>query len=99
MPIYAFCDFCSFEYDFILKYEELETEFDKFVETAGFKDFLSPSDGTKEFWKGVGMTDEQVLDLYFQQLSQEDIKGLYEKYRHDFKLFGYKFVHNGATYT
>ena len=35
------------------------------------------------------VSQEEVLKHFYSQLTKEDIRGIYEKYRVDFELFGY----------
>ncbi len=37
------------------------------------------------------MTEDQLTQLYFSQLSEEDVTNLFRFYEADFRLFGYEF--------
>ena len=48
--------------------------------------------------KKRNITDQQLIEAYFDLLSNNEIKRLYEIYRLDFKQFNYTFTFRGITY-
>ena len=44
------------------------------------------------------VTEEQLIEAYFDLLSNSEIKRLYEIYQLDFKQFNYTFTFRGITY-
>ena len=44
------------------------------------------------------ITEEQLIEAYFDLLSNSEIKRLYEIYQLDFKQFNYTFTFRGITY-
>jgi hypothetical protein len=46
--------------------------------------------------KPIGMSDLKVTELYFQQLDDADVMGLYRVYEEDFKMFGYRYQYGSV---
>ncbi len=44
------------------------------------------------------LTGDQLTKLYFSQLREEDVRGLFEIYREDFEMFGYTFTFGDLTF-
>lgn len=80
-PVYDLCQPCSLNYTFIGRYDSL-------VEDArALLDMIGAPSVTFPYTKPSNTAYK--LKKYFQQLSMNDIQGLYKKYEYDFKLFGY----------
>ena len=72
---------CQLSYKFILRYENLEDDWQQFLEDAGIKEDLDLA------WinrSGGG----DYMD-YYKDLTDLDIIKLYEKFESDFLMFGY----------
>ncbi|XP_055621382.1 carbohydrate sulfotransferase 11 isoform X2 [Toxorhynchites rutilus septentrionalis] len=85
IPVTYFCTPCFFHYDVIAKFETLEEDQNYLISTAQLGNVIKPQ------WKNAGKgahTNDVVLKL-FSELSDDQLRGLYEYYRYDFELFGY----------
>lgn len=80
MSISLRCRVCQLNYDFILHYENLQSDWTKFLRDVNItKDIRLP-------WENRGAGD---IDSYYQNISGEDMESLYQKYEADFLMFGY----------
>ena len=80
MPIALRCRVCQLNYDFILHYEDLQSDWTQFLRDVNItEDVRLP-------WENRGGGD---IDSYYQNISREDMDGLYKKYEADFLMFGY----------
>ena len=75
MPIALRCRVCQLNYDFILHYEVLQ-----------FLRDVNITEDVRLPWENRGGGD---IDSYYQNISREDMDGLYKKYEADFLMFGY----------
>ena len=85
-PYYRLCHACQVHYDFIGKYETLDTDAAEVMRQAyNVTNFTFPNE-TKQHKTGVGGS---VTAAYFKGVSPEDKHKLKDLYRYDFELFGY----------
>ncbi|KAL7632348.1 UNVERIFIED_CONTAM: hypothetical protein RMT77_017351 [Armadillidium vulgare] len=85
-PIFAVCSPCAIKFDAIVKLEHYSEEIRYIFHVTGLKEKLEP------IWLHKNNNNtSSLLKLYFNQLSKEEINKLYEIYKLDFELFGYKF--------
>ena len=100
-PYYINCDYCDIKYDFIGRLENFESEFMFVSKVANFNLSSIPSNalhhhpsGSDERYaipkkKSKEEKDAKVKN-YFSLLNQMQLKELYEMYKVDFEMFGYK---------
>ncbi|CAL4068496.1 unnamed protein product, partial [Meganyctiphanes norvegica] len=85
-PMHQHCSPCNINYNFIIRFENLQTESYNFIE------YLNRTEQIKPRWdnptKG-GVTTTAVACSYFSQLTSEMVDKLVDKYRKDFELFQY----------
>jgi len=94
-PVYYLCGSCDFDYNYILQYEKIKTEESLFVEELGASEAIKPQ------WENSNkrnISDTDLLAAYFELLSNEEIKKLYNIYRPDFEQFNYSFEFREITY-
>ena len=72
---------CRLSYKFILRYENLEDDWQQFLEDAGIKEDLDLA------W--VNRSGGGDYRDYYKDLTDLDIIKLYEKFESDFLMFGY----------
>ena len=87
-PASDFCSVCAIPYNYILHFENLEREEKYFVEELGASDSIKPR------WENrndKGIPKEDIVNKYFSLLDEKDVSRLYELYKNDFLMFGYKF--------
>ena len=83
---------CSFPFNYILHFENIEQEEDFFVQKMSASDLIHPR------WENrndVGLSKEELLNKYFNILDDNEIQDLYKMYEEDFVLFDYKFEYRG----
>ncbi|XP_063926954.1 carbohydrate sulfotransferase 11-like [Zophobas morio] len=80
-PVFDLCHPCSLNYSFIGRYETLVEDAAALLDMIGAPPIAFP------FTRSSNTSHK--LRTYFQQLSMDDIRGLYKKYEYDFRLFGY----------
>lgn len=80
-PIFKMCLPCTIDYNFIVKYEHLIEDAEMVL------DMLKATH--IEFPMTRGSRTNKKLNSYFEQLSLQEIKKLYQFYQLDFRLFGY----------
>ena len=102
-PISASCSVCDVDYDFILKYESLESEEPALLTSLGLEDLMSETSWARSKSRkpthSTTRTDANIAYLYFhQQLDEEDVETLYRFYEDDFRLFGYEFRFHDIRY-
>ena len=68
------------DYDFILHYEDLETDWDQLLKELNITEKISLPNKNKS---GGDKSS------YYQNVSREDMDSLYQKYEADFLMFGY----------
>ena len=83
IPFYLFCTPCLVDYDLIVHFETLDEDFLLLLRQLNVEE--GPS------WKHMtlGGASSEVAHSYFSQLTKAKVEELFEKYRLDFKLFGY----------
>ena len=83
IPFYLFCTPCLVDYDLIVRFETLGEDLLLLLRRLGLEE--RPS------WKHMtlGGTSSQVAQSYFQQLGKTKVQQLFQKYKMDFRLFGY----------
>lgn len=94
-PIFNYCSTCTIPYKNIFKFENIDVEMEK------LKQIIGPEKNIPERIMNPNpteMTNEELTQLYFQQLSEGDISYLYKVYEFDFKIFGYTFKFRNITY-
>jgi len=81
-PISIRCRMCQIKYNYILKYESLNSDFSRFLSSTGL-------DGKLDLpWENRA-TGAIPLRSYFTQITKEQIMGLENKFISDMKMFGY----------
>ena len=94
-PMFQYCSVCDPTQmklnPFILKFENLKEEQPAFLQEVGWNDKINQS--MKLNVNPVdGMTSEEITQLYFSNLSENDVMNLYKVYQYDFLLFDYSFT-------
>ena len=87
-PASMYCGVCSFPYNRILHFENIENEEKFFAEEMNASDLIQPR------WENRndgGLEKEIILSKYFDLLDDEEVEALYEIYKDDFLMFGYQF--------
>eukprot|EP00092_Neocalanus_flemingeri_P032094 GFUD01034882.1.p1 GENE.GFUD01034882.1~~GFUD01034882.1.p1 ORF type:complete len:436 (-),score=99.92 GFUD01034882.1:116-1423(-) len=87
-PASLYCSVCSFPYNYILHFENIQQEEKFFAQEMSASDLIHPR------WENrndEGLAKEEILGKYFNMLDDKDITALYKIYEDDFKMFGYKF--------
>ena len=87
-PASLYCSVCSFPYNRILHFENIQTEEKFFAEEMSAEQLIHPR---WENRNNEGLHKEEVLGKYFNLLDDKDIRALYKIYEDDFKMFGYQF--------
>ena len=85
VPMTKFCTPCFFHYDVIAKFETLNDDQNYLINLAKLEHIIKPQ------WKnpGKGAQTSEIVKKYFSELTDEQIKGLYNYYKYDFLLFDY----------
>ena len=100
MPMYKYCSVCNLnEFSnnpYILKFESLDVEETAFLEHMGWNNIVSKANKLNVNKFG-NLSSEEVTQLYFLMLSQEDIIKLFRVYKNDFLLFQYTFSIGNLT--
>lgn len=94
-PVYILCATCSFSYNFIIKYEQINVEEPLFIQE------MEASDIIESRWMNsnkMNISDTQLLEAYFDLLTDEEITELYQIYQLDFLQFDYSFTFRGRQY-
>ena len=80
-----------------MKLENIKTEESLMLRAMNFSDVLEVKYGNSEKKKKKvnenpvdGMSTKDITVAYFKQISLEDRQTLYNIYKYDFELFGYK---------
>ncbi|XP_021928309.1 carbohydrate sulfotransferase 11-like isoform X1 [Zootermopsis nevadensis] len=86
IPFYLFCTPCLLNYDIISKVETMLRDQVYVIRAAGLQGLIRPR------WKHKTYSEDgkETSRRYFSQLSKQEVKRLYEKYKLDFELFDYK---------
>ena len=87
------CCLCQgvIDYNNVIKLEHFNTEERAFLEHKRWSDTLTSKDLEQNVNQKHNLTSEQVTELYFRDVSDADVKRLYNIYKADFELFGYTF--------
>ena len=99
-PMFQYCSVChpiQLQVNpYILKFENLNQEQAAFIEDVGWRNAI---DNTVQLNvnRFAGMSSEEITNLYFSNLSDNDIKNLYKVYKYDFLLFEYTFEIRNIT--
>ena len=80
MPISLRCRVCHLSYDYILHYEDLQSDWALLLKDLNITEDISLP------WENKGGGD---ITNYYQNISREDMDRLYQKYEADFLMFGY----------
>ncbi len=86
-PQTHYCSMCAIKYDYIIKFENLETEMPFFWERHNLTGKVS-----SDHWENAEHTQDEnsaLLRAYFSLLNNEDIEWLESFYKHDFNLLDY----------
>ncbi|PIK50597.1 Carbohydrate sulfotransferase 14 [Apostichopus japonicus] len=89
--MYRLCEPCSIGYDFIGKMESIDRDaqyvFDNVINvTENSKIYFMNSSANIHV---TGSSDETIFDKYYHSLPDATIQGLLQRYKPDFRLFGY----------
>ncbi|XP_072034118.1 carbohydrate sulfotransferase 11-like [Amphiura filiformis] len=87
MPILDICYPCSVQYDFIGKFETLQTDAENILEQIGASHLADLVLG--QVHHPTNSSEQSQMKAYFQQLTKTDIDGLLWRYEKDLKLFDY----------
>ena len=85
-PIYKQCHPCHAYYGVIIKFETLNADIGNLIGILG----LSARHKKAIFPKVSFKTTEAKVKAAFEKLPKQLVNQLYEKYRADFEIFGYK---------
>ena len=80
MPISLRCRVCQLDYDFILHYEDLQSDWAQFLRQVNLTEKIRLP------WENKGKGD---ISSYYNNITTEDLHSLYSKYEADFLMFGY----------
>ena len=88
-PVIDLCSVCAkkLQFDFIIKFENLAAE-EKYLTER-----LNIAGVVKQRWENkntAGNTTQEIKDMYFNMLSEEEIWKLHTMYQMDFEMFGYE---------
>ena len=100
-PYYVNCDYCDIKYDFIGRVENFESDLNYIAKKAKISLHNLPENiihyhasGSRKrssALKKVSKIDkDKKVIKYFSQLNAGQLKGLYNMYKVDFEMFGYK---------
>ena len=90
-PFTNICGLCNVRYDFIGKVETWTSDIENLSEMTEFKDFDLSSTNKEKFNQNTKKSKEDISQVYFKQLNQEIIIKLYNIYKSDFFIGGYKY--------
>ena len=88
-PVITLCSACAegMKFDFVIKFENLAAEERYLTERLGITTLV------KQRWENknlAGNMTQEIRDMYFNMLSEEEIWQLYTMYQMDFQMFGYE---------
>ncbi|GAB0096286.1 hypothetical protein DMENIID0001_117720 [Sergentomyia squamirostris] len=98
-PITNFCTPCQVRFNVIAKFETLDEDQKYIIEKANIGHVVAPQ------WKNSGKGAKTTVDLiddFYNELSAEQVRNLYEFFKYDFELFGYsvrEFIRSGTSTT
>ncbi len=95
-PMHLWCSYCDINYKYIFQFERLSQE------SSLVKKLLDPDAHVQEVgWFnptiGRDIDTNSVMQMYFEQLSDDDILALYKIYEVDFLSFGYTYKRGNLT--
>jgi len=92
IPYYLFCTPCLLRYDMIAAVETYIADQVWMIHAMGVQDQLKPRwrHKTKDSRRVDTSSIDPAAHRYFGQLTVAELEALYEKYRLDFELFGYR---------
>ena len=90
-PFTNICGLCNVRYDFIGKVETWTSDIQNLSEMTEFTDFDLRSTNKKRFNQNTKNSKKDISQVYFKQLNQETIIKLYNIYKSDFFIGGYKY--------
>jgi hypothetical protein len=96
-PASELCTPCAIHYDYLLRFENIETE-EMLLKKALRLDDALPDAMWLNRNHPTGLDQDQLTALYFEQLSHDDIMALYRIYENDFRMFGYTFVYRNYSF-
>ncbi|XP_055708756.1 carbohydrate sulfotransferase 11-like [Phlebotomus papatasi] len=85
-PITNFCTPCQVRFNIIAKFETLEEDQRYIIDKANIGHIVSPQ------WKNSGKGKKSTVDMledFYNELSDKQVKELYEFFKYDFELFDY----------
>ena len=89
-PIYTQCPICSLRFNYILKVESLELELRSYFKKFNWVKKLNFANHDNTNQKH-GLNSSAVMEIYFRDLTDEDITKLFKIYEMDFHMFGYTY--------
>ena len=89
-PIYTQCPICSLRFNYILKVESLELELRSYFKKFNWVKKLNFANHDNTNQKH-GLNSSAIMEIYFRDLTDEDIKKLFKIYEMDFHMFGYTY--------
>ena len=95
-PSSSFCRPCQVDFHYVLKFETLREEEEAFKALMQFEAYLP--DQHRNVNKAKDLSDKELVEVYFEQLSTEDVEGLFRVYEEDFRMFGYAFHYRNMTW-
>ena len=93
-PFTQLCDLCHVKYDFIGKVETWHSDISYLTKTAKFSKFGLKSLMSTKFNGNQEKTTKDTTITYFKQLNPQLIIELYNLYKNDFLIGGYKYPQN-----
>lgn len=87
-PAYDYCSFCKINYGAIIKHENLAAE------EPDLKIWMNVTNLPEKHHHVIRekrLTAKDITAIYFEQLTDDEIFGLYDIYELDFKMFHYQF--------
>ncbi|KAK8749956.1 hypothetical protein OTU49_015148 [Cherax quadricarinatus] len=86
-PIYSLCSPCVIKYNVIAKMETFSEDTQYVINQLGLDDQLH----VEWIHKTADTRTSDIANIYFSQLTTNQIEQLFDKYRLDFELFGYDY--------
>ena len=94
-PIYDHCCICNEDqlkvFRYIMKAEELYNEAPAFIRHMGWENIVNVNEPNINVQRPDELTSKEITQLYFKQLSGDEVLSLYNLYELDFLLFNYTF--------
>lgn len=94
VPYYRTCNPCTIHYDYILKFETLNSDQDFFIQDANLSGYLYERDNIypRNNINPLGATTRKILAEYIRGISRSLLDEVYKIYENDYKLFNYSSV-------